>query len=124
MNDKELEADEALDRMFAIIREEATADPRFARRLLDALNVRVVFRGEQAVKSVDPVIVAGQGYEHFRETFHTFKAAQIKSMLKEFGLATAQDMKGKTKVPQLVDLMWRGAQAKLHDIARSPRRWR
>ncbi len=120
----DFEADEALDRMFAIIREEAAADPRFARRLLDALNVTVIFRGEAAVKSVDPVLVAAKGYEHFSETFHTFKPAQLKTMLKDYGLATAQDMKGKTKTPQLVELMWRGALAKLEDISPSSRRLR
>jgi hypothetical protein len=100
------------------------ADPRFARRILDALNVTVIFRGDQAAQSVDPVIVAAQGYEQFSETFHTFKPAQLKAMLKDYGLATAQDLKGKMKVPQLVDLMWRGAQAKLSDISPRSRRWR
>jgi hypothetical protein len=111
-----------LDRLFSNIREEATADPKFARRLLEALNVTVIFRGDQAASSVDPVIVASNGYEHFSETFHTFKPAQLKKMLKDYGLATAQDMKGKTKTPQLVELMWRGAQAKLQDIAPRVRR--
>ncbi len=56
-----------------------------------------------------------QGQEVFRDTFLTFKPAALKAMVKDFHLATAADLKGKTKAPQIVDIMWEGALAKIHD---------
>lgn len=106
---------EALDRFFAVVRQEASDNPSFAARLLGALGANVVFRGEAAVNSVDPLLVALKGHDEFRTTFLSFSVKDLKAIVKDFGLATTADMKGKTKAPQIVDQMWIGASAKLRD---------
>lgn len=112
---KQIDAGRALDQFFAIVREEALGNPRFAAKLADALGYQVMFRGSEALPAVDPVLVAMQGQEAFRATFLTFKAADLKKLITEFGLGTAADLKAAKKAPQMVDLMWEGAKAKIRD---------
>jgi len=112
---KQIEPVEALERFFAVVRQEAIDNPSFAARLLDALGAKVVFRGDAAAPSVDPLQVALQGYDEFRATFLSFPVKDLKVFVKDFGLATAADMKGKSKAPQIVDVMWAGASAKIKD---------
>lgn len=115
MNRQPIDAPAALDRFFAVVRQEARDNPKFASSLLDALGVEVVFRGEEARMAIDPLLVAIKGQQQFRETFLSFSVADLKKIIKDFGLASQAELRGKSKVPQLVDLMWEGAQAKVHD---------
>lgn len=111
---------EALDGIFAVIREEALANPRFARRLLDAAGVRVAFTGADAVTAADPVIVAANhDYASFLAMFSSFSEGDLKKMAAASGLATAEDIKRapKPKKTAYVDLMWRGAKQKLADMS-------
>lgn len=112
---KQIEPVEALERFFAVVRQEAVDNPSFAARLLDALGARVVFRGDAAASGVDPLQVALQGYDEFRATFLSFPVKDLKAFAKDFGLATTADMKGKSKAPQIVDVLWAGASAKIKD---------
>ncbi len=115
MTKSEIEATAALDRFFAVVRQEASDNPKFAAALLEALGATVVFRGTGAVVAVDPVQVAIEGQEEFRKTFLSFSAADLKKLVKEYNLATPSDLTGKTRPPQIVDVMWVGAEAKIHD---------
>lgn len=112
---KQIEPVEALERFFAVVRQEAVDNPNFAARLMGALGAKVVFRGDAASSSVDPLQVALAGYAEFRATFLSFPVKDLKTIVKEFGLATPADMKGKSKAPQIVDAMWAGASAKIKD---------
>jgi hypothetical protein len=112
---KDFDAGQALDRFFAIVREEAMSNPRLAARLAEAAGYNVVFRGLEAMPAIDPVQVAMRGQDEFRATFLTFKAADLKRLVKEFNLGTAADMVGKNKPSQIVDVMWAGARAKIKD---------
>ena len=116
---KALEPVSALDGFFSVVREEAAANPTFARRLHDALGSTVLFQGGDATAAVDPVLMVGQGVEAFRESFLTFKPAELKKIMKDFGLAVPADFKGKTKTPQLVELMWERASLKYADLTPS-----
>lgn len=108
---------EALERIFEVIREEAAANPTFARRMLEAAGVTVTFTGPDAAAVADPVVAAArQDYAAFREMFQTFAEADLKKMLKGFALATDEQIKGvKTKPKKVgfVDLLWDGARRKL-----------
>jgi hypothetical protein len=110
---------EALEKIFEVIREEAAANPSFARRLLDAAGVTVVFSGPDAAKVADPILAAARAdYAGFRESFIGFTEKDLKGLIKGFGLATEEQIKGvKTKPKQsgLVDLMWEGAKRKLDE---------
>jgi len=116
---KSVSPGEALERIFEIIREEAVANPTFAKRLLDAAGVTVVFSGPDAVKVADPILAAARAdYASFRESFIGFTEKDLKNLLKGFALATDEQVKGvKTKPKQsgLVDLMWEGAKRKLDE---------
>lgn len=114
MNDRPESSPEAtLDRIFSVIREEASANPTFARRLLDAAGVTVTFKGSVAAKMADPVLVAARcDYAEFRQTFMTFSDKELKDFAKNFALATQEQIKAvktKPKSVGLVDLLWEGA---------------
>jgi hypothetical protein len=110
---------DALDRIFEVIRQEAAGNPTFARRMLDAAGVTVVFSGPEAAVAADPVLLAARGdYAVFRESFLSFTEKDLKALIKGHGLATDEQVKGvksKPKQAGLVDLMWEGATRKLRD---------
>lgn len=116
MTDK-LSANEALEKIFEVIRQEATANPAFARRMLDAAGVTVVFQGTEAAKMVDPIVQAARSeYADYRDSFLTFSEKDLKNILKNYALATDEQVKAvKTKPKQsgLVELLWEGARRKL-----------
>ena len=116
---KSVSPGDALERIFEVIREEAVANPTFAKRLLDAAGVTVVFSGPDAAKVADPILAAARAeYADFRESFIGFTEKDLKSLLKGFALATDEQIKSvKTKPKQsgLVDLMWEGAKRKLDE---------
>lgn len=118
---EKLPPNEALEKIFEVIRLEAAANPSFARRMLDAVGVTVVFQGTEAAKMVDPIVQASRSeYADFRESFLTFSEKDLKDILKNYSLATTEQVKNvKTKPKQsgLVDLLWDGARRKLEERA-------
>jgi hypothetical protein len=114
--------EEALDRLFMLIREQASQDRQFGRRLLEAVGVTVIYRGDDAFDAVDPVLLAADGREAFEKTLNSFRVADLKALIKSFDLATAADMKGRKKKADLIELMWQGAKGKRDDTV--PRWWR
>ena len=106
-----LEPSEALDRFFAIVRQEAVRNPGFGARLLDALNVQVLYQGDVAAEVIDPVGLVGHGQEEFRKIFLGFDDKRLTKFLKDFDLASKTDI-GRRKGPALVDLLWERASTK------------
>jgi hypothetical protein len=119
---KPISPEEALDRFFNLIREQALQDRHFGRRLLEAVGVTVIYRGDDARDAVDPVLLAADGRETFEKTLNSFKVADLKTLIKNFDLATTSDMKGKKKKADLIDLAWQGAKGKRTDTV--PSWWR
>lgn len=119
MNNKsKVDPAEALDVLFAVIKEEAAANPAFARRMLTAMGIRVSFTGSDGTATADPILVAATyDYTEFREMFLTFSEKELQVLLKGFGLATAEDLKGvkKPKKDGFIELMWEGAKLRLSD---------
>jgi hypothetical protein len=117
-----LDPKEALDRLFEVIRDEAISNPSFGRRMLSAMGCRVVFTGSDALSAADPVLAAAtMDYPAFREMFTSFAEKDLKALLTNFALATAEDVKAvKTRPKKIgyIDLMWDGAQRKLADRRR------
>ena len=113
----QLSPTEALERIFEVIRQEAAANPTFSRRMLEAVGISVSFTGSDASLAADPILVAARHeYDAFREMFQTFTDAELKKMLKNFGLATDEQLKGvKTKPKKIgfIDLLWDGARRKI-----------
>ena len=119
---KPISPEEALDRLFTLIREQASQDRQFGRRLLEAVGVTVIYRGDDALDAVDPVLLAAEGREAFEKTLGGFKVADLKRLINSFDLATASDLKGKRKKADLIEVMWLGASSKREDTV--PRWWR
>ncbi len=114
-----VDAATALSKFFDVVSEEAAANPQFARRLLEAASIKVVFRGDEATAAVDPMLVAMEGYDEFRRTFGSMTVAQVKKIAKNAGLITQQE-KLPTGLFPLIDLLWDRASQQVHD--RYPRR--
>ena len=109
---------EALAKLFTVIREQAAANPKFASEMLSAMGVQVVFQGPEAALSIDPVVEAGRlDHVAFRERFSTFSESDLKKMITNFGLGTADDIRKVTTRPKkigFIELLWSGARSKLH----------
>ena len=116
---RQLSPTQALEGIFEVIRQEAAANPTFARRMLDATGVSVAFTGLEAAAAVDPVLAAARNeYDQFREMFQTFPETDLEKMLKNFALATDEQIRGvKTRPKKLgfVDLLWDGSRRKLSE---------
>jgi hypothetical protein len=112
---KVIGAGEALDRFFQIVREEAASNPKFERRLLEAVGFDVFYRGEEALATVDPVLVAKKGRDEFRRTFLSMSAAEIKRIGKSCDLFRTGDRLGSTP-GALTDLLWDRASQRVENL--------
>lgn len=110
---------EALERIFEVIRQEAAANPKFASRMLEATGLTVVFQGPEAGKIADPIAMAARGDETaFRESFLSLSEKDLKAILKNFALATDEQVKSiktKPKAIGLVEIMWVSAISKIRE---------
>jgi len=119
MSKSQRSPDEVLTLIFEIIREEAVANPNFAKRLLEAAGAQVVFNGPEAATAADPVIAAARfEYDVFREMFLTFREPDLKKLIKSYALATdeqVRSVKTRPKKDGMIDLMWDGAKRRLRE---------
>ena len=110
-----IEPSKALDGFFAVVRQEAIRNPSFGARLLDALNVQVLYQGDAAVEVIDPIALVRLGQKEFRSTFLGFDDKTLKKFLTGFSLASTTELK-KLSVPALVELLWQRASSKHSDL--------
>jgi hypothetical protein len=113
MSEAPVTPEEALDNLFTVIREEAIANPKFAKRLFDAVRMPVLFQGGDAALTVDPVVAAKRNDQAtFREMFSTFSEPDLKKMVTNWGLGTAEDVRKVSTKPKkigYIELLWDGA---------------
>jgi len=96
---------EFLDRIFDVIREEAQANPAFAARLVKAAGGEVSFPARAAVQVLNPIEIASKGgAEAVRRAFEGFEAVELRQLLKEHGLASAIDVRSRSK-RDLLDML-------------------
>ena len=107
---------EALDQLLQIIREEAASNPRFERRMLEAAGFQVIYRGDQTLSALDPVLVAMRGFEEFRRTFNSMRTAEIKKVGKDSALFSVGE-RLPTQPGALTDLLWDRASQRLSNLA-------
>ncbi len=101
--------DEALRALFDAVHTAAARGGGLADGLAAAAAGGALFRGKEALAALDPVLLAAQGPEVFRETLLTFAAAQLRQLALEHDLALAQEL-GDLAAPAMVDLLWSRAQ--------------
>lgn len=109
----------ALDKFYQVVREEATSNPTFGRRLLEAIGYTVIYRGDEAMEAVDPLLVAMKGKEEFFRTFLSFPDREIERIGVSRGLLLKGAIgKGKTKLTtaQLVDQLYVRTTDRLDDM--------
>ena len=106
---KAIEADEAISRLFDILKDAAKDDPALRSRMISALGVTVRYEGAEQFEGSDPAKMASEwSQDAFKRIWNGATAAQIKAALKEHALATSTDMRGLRK-PQLVELIYERA---------------
>lgn len=106
----------ALDKLFQVVREEALANPRFARRLLEVTGHTVQFRSEEALVAIDPILVAKQGADEFRATFVSMKPADVKKVAIASGIWSPSERPPKA-IGEFVDILWRRACERREDLS-------
>lgn len=120
MSERHSSALGALDAFFTAVRSQAERDSVFAAELVQALSVPIEIKVETPADVVanmlhlDPVVIAGRGYEVFREVFVPIPDASKKKIIKHYNLAdpTTLTGRGSPRGEALVDLLWEAASAK------------
>jgi hypothetical protein len=116
IGNKQIPPGEALDRLFQIVREEAAENPRFERRLIEAIGYTVIYRGDDAKIAVDPVLVADKGPIEFRSTFASMTVADIKRIGRDANLLVAGDRVAPNTSAAWTDLLWKRAREKIESL--------
>ena len=114
---------EALDEFFRVIRRQADADPTFAAELAKAIGVPLKIEVEQkgltkALPYLDPVIIAGQGLDEFRNVFRPLSDANLRKIIIHFNIADKDSVSAKAGVKgeALLDILWKGAEARRRQV--------
>lgn len=112
MSQPEISAQKALNRFLQTVKDAAAEDAGFRARLIEALGVTVLYEGDEQFEGANPVSQAKRwSPEAFERIWKPAKVPQIKAALKDHNLATASDMKGKTKAA-LIAMLYTRAEEK------------
>ena len=115
MSDDQSHYLEALDRFLEELRREFRANPEFAHRVVKSLGADVSFEGKLAAKLLNPKeLVSNKPAEEAKQILSALPPAQLKALAKTNNLATAVDVKNKSK-EELVDMIYSRARAKLDE---------
>jgi hypothetical protein len=118
-----IDAAEALGALFQVVRDEALSNPKFARRLLEAVGFTVEFRGEEALAAVDPILVAMRGRGEFRRTFISMKLKDVVKIGKDSNLIESHEFekmeagkKKKKNIGEIEELLWERSSERMRDL--------
>lgn len=120
-NEKPISPNAALRRFLDAVADEADINPTFRNRLLLALDVPVMFEGQDDLATVHPVELAVRYDEHtFKRIYGSLKSAALKKILVEHKLASAAEAGAKgIKAPQQVELLWDRARLRAEEDGRA-----
>tara|TARA_X000001316_G_C911855_1_gene26992 strand:+ start:487 stop:843 length:357 start_codon:yes stop_codon:yes gene_type:complete len=109
MTNKIVPVDLAIDEFLRAIKDAAAESPSFRARLVDALGYTVLYEGAEQFEGANPVRQANQWSEDaFCRIWSGAKVGDIKKVLKDYELATNDDMKGLKKA-ELIALLYERA---------------
>lgn len=119
-NEKPISPNAALRRFLDVVADEADINAAFRNRLLLALDVPVIFEGQDDLATVHPMELAVRYDEHtFKRIYGTLKSAALKKILVERNLASAAEAGAKgIKAPQQVELLWDRARGRAEEDGR------
>ena len=119
-NEKPISPNAALRRFLDAVADEADMNPGFRNRLLLALDVPVIFEGQDDLATVHPLELAVRYDEHtFKRIYGQLKSAALKKILVERNLASAAEAGAKgIKAPQQIELLWERARGRAEEDGR------
>ncbi|MEL7040749.1 MAG: hypothetical protein AAGL90_04450 [Pseudomonadota bacterium] len=118
MSQIEVSASIAINAFLEAIKDAAAEDPNFRARLVHALDLTVLYEGDEQFEGANPVRQAKRwSMEAFKRIWSSAKVGQIKAAIKAHGLATTTDMKGLNKAA-LIELLYRRAEEKSRNDGR------
>lgn len=118
--EKPISPNTALRRFLDVVAQEADMNAAFRNRLLLALDVPVIFEGQDDLASVHPVELVTRYDEHtFKRIYSQLKGPALKKLLVEHGLASTAEAGAKgIKPPQQIELLWERARLKAEEDGR------
>lgn len=119
-SEKPISPNAALRRFLDAVADEADMNAEFRNRLLLALDVPVIFEGQDDLATVHPVELVVRYDEHtFKRIYGTLKSAALKKILVERNLASAVEAGAKgIKGPQQIELLWERARGRAEEDGR------
>lgn len=118
MPNNEVPADLAIEAFLQAIKDAAAEIPEFRSRLVDALGFTVLFEGAEQYQGANPATQAARWSEDaFKRIWAGATAAELKKVLKDRGLASVDDLRGKAK-PALLTLLYRRALAQAEETGK------
>lgn len=120
-NNNPISPNAALRRLLNVVADEADMNAAFRNRLLLALNVPVIFEGEDDLASLHPAELAVRYDEHtFKRIYGQLKGPALKKILTQHNLASAAEAGAKgIKPPAQVELLWERARDRAEEDARA-----
>lgn len=118
--EKPISPNAALRRFLDVVAQEADMNAAFRNRLLLALDVPVIFEGQDDLASVHPVELVTRYDEHtFKRIYGQLKGPALKKLLVEHGLASTAEAGAKgIKPPQQIELLWERARLRAEEDGR------
>lgn len=106
----------AIDRFLNTIRDAAAESPTFRAKLIEAMQLTVLYEGEEQFAGADPAVQASRWSEDaFMRIWSGAKVGELKAVLKDHDLATPTDMKGLKKA-ELIQLLYRRALKRAEEL--------
>ncbi|KCZ55617.1 hypothetical protein HY29_10860 [Hyphomonas beringensis] len=116
MTENEIDAQKAINGFLAAIRDAAAESPAFRARLIEAMQVTVLYEGQEQFQGANPAVQAARwSKDAFCRIWGAAKVGELKATLKENDLATATDMKGMKK-NDLVELLYKRALSRAEEL--------
>ena len=118
MSNEVINARDAIGELFDTLKNAAQNDPTLGEQILGSVGQQVSFVGSDAVKAMDPCILAAKSkFSDFAEIFQGFSERELKKLAKNNKLATAEQLRNAEKQAQkkkeYVELIWKGARRQL-----------
>lgn len=120
-DEKPISPNTALRRFLDVVADEADLNAAFRNRLLLALNVPVIFEGQDDLATVHPVELAVRYDEHtFKRIYGQLKGPALKRILIDHNLASTAEAGARgIKPPQQIELLWERARDRAEEDGRA-----
>lgn len=118
MSKNEVPADLAIAAFVQVIKDAAAELPEFRSRLVEALGLTVIYEGHEQYQGANPATHAARWSEDaFQRIWSGASLKELQTVLKERGLASPDDIKGKKK-PALLSLLYTRALAQAEETGK------